>query len=157
MEHRDAHAGLARERVDIEVAGQVRVNAAQRLRDAAELMLLDERRANRVALRAGQHAVRDLAHDRRPEHARVVRRRERFEQAQHRVRERRVERGRIHAARLANGNAAGFVEQDREFRDHREIDADRDREKRLVLARERLAFERQRHRQHQILLRVVDE
>ncbi|CAM2146685.1 hypothetical protein PT2222_190095 [Paraburkholderia tropica] len=157
MKHREAHARLGGERHHVEVAAIVGVNAAQRLGDAAEMLLMRERRANRVALLAREHAIADLAHDRRPENARVRGLRERFEQTQHGVRQRCVERRGIDARRLGDGAAARVVERHQQLGDHRQIDAHRDRENRLLGRGFGLAFERQRHREHEILLRVVDE
>nr|WP_257129744.1 hypothetical protein [Piscirickettsia salmonis] len=155
MERRHAHAGLARQLLDVQILRVGRVDAPQRPRHLAEMPLHGEGRAHRRALVAGQDLEVDLAHQRRAEDPRFHRAAHRLEEPQHRLGQARAHRAGQHAFRLCRRDAAQLVDLQHQIGRQLEIQVHVDGQERLLLAGVGFHREGHGHRDDQAVARIV--
>ena len=115
-------------------------------------------RAQCAALLPAQDPIGDFANDLRPQNPRFGRVRKTLQQAHRSFAEFDVQLGGIdslgHGRRGGNVRAIHFHQQ---LAEHRQIHADGYRQHGPLRTRLGFAFKRQRHRQHQVVMRVVGE
>ncbi len=156
VEGGDAHARLFRQCFHVQRRGEVAVHVAQHLADAAAVAVARGQGAQRPALLAAQHAVDDLAHDLRAEHARLHRRAQRLQQADHGATQLGVERRGVDAAWRGADVRQAVVHLQQQLGEVAKVDVHRQAEQGLLRRGLGLALQRQRHRGDEVVVLVVD-
>ena len=131
------------------------MNMAQRLGDFAEGALLRQRGAQFASLLAAQHVEVDFPHQRRAKQRGLQRIAQRIQQPRHRTLHRLIERRGNHSGRLVRDRCARLLHLQQQLRRYRQIEMHIDRQQRRLGAGVGLHDKRHRHRDRQIVLRVV--
>src|SRR6267154_5609515 len=156
MKGGNAHPRLARERDHVVGTGIVGVDAIKHAADLAEMTVRRGERPQVMSQVSEQYAIDDLPHKLRTEDARVIGGAQTFEQANRRVAQPVVEYSRLNGLRTRTIRWLRLLNLREQLGYDRRRHTDRQAKQRRFRTPFCLALERERHGQHKIVVRVVN-